>query len=121
MIKNQIKKIRSKKNILTKKKVEKIYAFYIELKEEGYNFNEEVVEDDLKVDIKCDLIYAEILSDRATFLKNSDQFTLDHEADFESNYNLREEIIAIIEKYDREYGLSVNDFLKLEKGLKFID
>tara|TARA_B100000767_G_scaffold26002_1_gene22866 strand:+ start:6401 stop:8821 length:2421 start_codon:yes stop_codon:yes gene_type:complete len=121
MIKNQIKKIQLRKNILTKKRVEQISAFYRKLKKEGYNFNAEVDENDLKIDIKCDLICDEIFSDRVSFLKKCDQFTLDHEADFEDNYNLREEIIEIIEKYDREYGLSVNDFLKLEKGLKFIN
>jgi hypothetical protein len=63
----------------------------------------------------------EFFSDRANFLEQSHQFTLDHETDFEENYNLREGIIEIIEKYEREYGLSINDFLKLEKGLKFIN
>jgi len=121
MIKNQISKIRSMDSLFTKKRVEKIYSFYMQLKEGGYTFNYEVDENHLKVDIKCDLIFAEIFSDRENFLEKSDQFTLDHEADFEENYNLRAEIIEIIEKYDREYGLSLSDFLKLEKGLKFIN
>ena len=71
--------------------------------------------------INFESIYAGIFSDRANFLEQSHQFTLDHETDFEENYNLREGIIEIIEKYEREYGLSINDFLKLEKGLKFIN
>ncbi len=121
IINNLIKRIKSKEKILTKKRVKQIYAFYKNLENEGYKFNTKGDENDLKVDIKCDLIYAKILFDRESFLEKSDQFTLNHEADFDDNYNLRAEIIEIIEKYDREYGLSVNDFLKLEKGLKFIN
>ena len=77
-------------------------AFYRQLRDEGYGFNLEVEGSHLEVDINFESIYAGIFSDRANFLAQSHQFTLDHETDFEENYNLREEIIQIIEKYERE-------------------
>ena len=120
-IKNQIQKIKIKKSILSKSRVNDMYSFYLKLKSQGYNFGKEVGEDDIKVDVKCDDIFSHIFSNRVSFYEISEQFILSENSNFEENVELRDEIIQIIEKFDREYGLSINDLTQLEKGFKFLN
>jgi 3-hydroxy-3-methylglutaryl CoA synthase len=67
------------------------------------------------------IIYTKIFQNRNDFLKTCEEFVLENDNDFDKNENYFNEIRDIIEKYDREYGLSVNDFIKLRDALKFFN
>ena len=44
-----------------------------------------------------------------------EKFVFDNEIEFKKNESLYNETSEIIEKFDREYGLSINDFEKLNE------
>jgi hypothetical protein len=114
-INNQLKKIKSKNQILTKKKVEEIFVFYNELKAEGFLFEEIIENNGIEIYIPFDQIFIQIFKARDEFLRKLEEYTLSNELEFEKNEKQYFEIKEIIEKYYREYGLSIDDFSKLHK------
>jgi len=114
-INNQIKKIKSQDKILTKNRIQEIYLFYLKLKSEGFSFNEEVEETDISFNIKIDRIFDLILKDRKCFFKDFEDYIVDNEVNFDKNELMYNKVKEMVEKYDREYGLSINDFLFLEQ------
>lgn len=114
-INNQIKRIKSQNKILTKKRIEEIYLFYLKLKSEGFTFNEKVEENEISFNLKIDGIFKLIFKDRKSFFKDFEDSIIDNEEDFDKNELVFNKIKEIVEKYDREYGLSINDFLFLEQ------
>lgn len=114
-ISNQIKRIKSLDKIMTKQRIHEIYLFYLKLKSEGFSFNEKVEENDLSVNIKIDRIFGLIFKDKKYFFKDLEDYIIDNEDNFDKNEMMYNKIQEIVEKYDREYGLSINDFLFLEQ------
>ena len=64
-------------------------------------------------DILASTIFEIVFKNKTEFLKRFEKLVLENELDFEKNELLYNETTEIIEKYEREYGLSINDFVKL--------
>ena len=118
LLQNQLKKITSKDQILTKKKVEECFNFYTKLVSEGFKLNEIIENSSFEFNISFTTIYNKIFKNRKEYLQNFENFILENEYDFELNDYLYTEVKEIIEKLDREYGLSLNDFEILERACK---
>jgi hypothetical protein len=121
LLNNQIKKINSKNQILTKKRVQEINLFYNKLITNGFLFNDNIENNFLKITFDVNFIYNNIFKNRNLFYNTCEEFILTNELDFEINEIYYNEIKDIIEKYDREYGLSIDDLNKLSEACdKFI-
>jgi hypothetical protein len=120
LLNNQIKKIISKNQILTKKRVQETINFYNKLISNGFLFNENIENNFFIITFDLNMIYDNIFKNRKLFYNTCEEFILANEVDFEKNNSLYEEVIEIIEKYDREYGLSLNDFEKLNDACKLL-
>lgn len=108
-IANLLKKIKSSVNILPRKRVESVYAFYNDLADQGFEFNSEMENNDFRIELDIETFYDKIFKDKKKFFTQCEDFILEKEDDFEENNRLYEEVIDITEKYQREYGLSIND------------
>jgi hypothetical protein len=113
LLNNQLKKINSKEQILTKKKVEESFTFYNKLIAEGFSFNDEINNNTILINFSAEKIFETIFKNKNEFLKKFEKIVLENELDFEKNEILYNETADIIEKFDREYGLSINDFEKI--------
>ena len=113
LLNNQLKKIHSKEQILTKKKVEESITFYNKLKTEGFSFNDKLNNNTILINFSAEKIFEIVFKNKTEFLKRFEKLVLENELDFEKNELLYNETTEIIEKYEREYGLSINDFVKL--------
>jgi hypothetical protein len=115
LLENLLKKINSKEHILTKKKVEESIIFYKKLLSEGFLFKDEIMNNSIKIDFSPNNIFELLFKNKNEFLKKFEKIVLENEEKFEQNELLYNETIEIIEKFDREYGLSINDFEKLNE------
>ena len=102
-----------KEQILTKKKVEESFNFYNKLITEGFSFNDQINNNTIIINFSTEKIFETVFKNKNEFLKKFEKIVLDNELDFEKNEILYNETADIIEKFDREYGLSINDFEKL--------
>ncbi len=114
---NQIKKLYSKNQIFTKKRVEEIFLFHNKLVRSGFLFNEKIENNSIKISFDLSVLYDKIFKNRSLFYSTCEEFILANETDFEINEMYYNEIKDIIEKYDREYGLSIDDLDKLNTVL----
>ena len=118
-INNLIKRIESKKRLIHRKRIKDIVTFYEELRSEGIKFNQKET-----LEIPA-LNYNSIFE---KYLKNIDEFKniaenkiLDDEDKFIENEYTYSKIKAIIEKLDREYGLSFEDLEFLNSEVNTFD
>ena len=108
---NFIKKINSG-SLLPKKRVEEIKVFYDLLIDEGFklNANEKGI---LEVEVNLKKLFNDIFKNRDQFIENLYESCFDEDnfdEDLEKKYNDAKEII---EKYYREYGLSISDLIRI--------
>ena len=115
LLQNLLKKINSKEQILTKKKIEESMTFFNRLVTEGFLFNDEILNNLMKINFSPIKIFEIIFKNKNQFIKKFEKIVLDNEAEFEKNELLYNETNEIIEKFDREYGLSIDDFEKLNE------
>ena len=115
LLQNLLKKINSKEQILTKKKIEESITFYNRLVNEGFLFNDEILNNITKINFSPIKIFEIFFKNKNEFLKKFEKIVLENEAEFEKNDLLYNETNEIIEKFDREYGLSIDDFEKLNE------
>jgi hypothetical protein len=115
VLSNMIKKINSKEQILTKKKVDECILFYNKLVLEGFLFDEKIEFNDIEIKFSINDIFNEVFNNKKDFLTKFENSILENELDFDKNELLFIEISEIIEKFDREYGLSIDDFHKLNE------
>lgn len=118
LLNNQIKKIISKNQILTKKRIQEINLFYQTLISKGFSFNDFTDNNLIKINFDVNQIHSSIFKNRNNFYKVCEENILENEVDFEENETYYNEIKEIIEKYDREYGLTIYDLDKLNNALK---
>ena len=114
---NLIKKLNSKNQIFTKKRVEEIFLFHNKLVNSGFLFNENIENNSIKISFDLSDLYVKIFKNRTLFYSTCEEFIFANEPDFERNEIYYNEVKDIIEKYDREYGLSIDDFDKLNNVL----
>lgn len=120
LLNNQLKKIHSKEQILTKKKVEESFNFYNKLITEGFSFNDQINNNTIIINFSTEKIFETVFKNKNDFLKKFEKIVLDNELDFEKNEILYNETADIIEKFDREYGISINDFEKINKVIELL-
>lgn len=115
-VSNFIKKINKNVFLLSQKKVADIYFFYEGLSNAGFAF-EDSFEDSIETSIRFSEIYENIFKNKDEFLEKFYNYIFKDEVHFDENEKLYNNIKEIIDKYYREYGLSIDDFTLLEKGL----
>ena len=106
---NLLKKINSKFQILSKKKIEDVYNFYKLLESKGFTFNESLDNTIFSFNFSVKSIFDYIFIDRYKFFKLFEEIILLNEDDFDKNNHLFIQVKEIIEKFDREFGLSIED------------
>lgn len=119
LLQNQIKKIRSKEQILTKKRVDECIAFYNKLIAEGFSFNDQLIDNTINIDVSIKNIFDLIFKNKKHFIERFEQI-LENDEDFEKNESVFNEVVEIIEKFEREYGLTISDFEKLNNVFQLI-
>lgn len=115
-ISNFIKKI-ANNSLLPIKKVEEIHNFLIKMKNEGFSF-ETNKSNLLEYDMNFVDIYNSIFKEKNTFIKKMYNDCYNEEViskEKESTYN---ETIEIIDKFYREYGLSISELKRLNDIIK---
>ena len=115
-IKNFIKKIDNKTSLLRTNKVEEIYKFYKTLKNDGFDL-EKKHDNEISISIDFTNIFNTIFKDKETFLENFENFVYEKEEDFEKNEQAYNNTKEIIDKFYREYGLTIQDFELLNKTI----
>jgi hypothetical protein len=110
LLKNLIKKINSKDQALTKRKIESSILFYNKLITEGFKFNEQLNTNTIKINFAPEKIFELVFKDKKHFLNEFEKMILENELEFEKNELIYNQISETIEKFEREYGLSINDF-----------
>lgn len=94
------------------KRVEEIISFYNLLIDKGFKF--EILEkSNLSKELNLEKTYNNIFKNKDIFLEELYENCFDDEDLFEENEKKYNEIKDIVEKYYREYGLSINDLYKL--------
>ena len=121
LLQNQLKKIKSKDQILTKKRVDECISFYNKLVAEGFSLNDQIINNPINIDISINKIFDGIFKNKKQFIDRLEKRVLENEVEFEKNESVFNEIVEIIEKFDREYGLSINDFEKLNNSFQIIE
>ena len=110
-ISNFIRKI-DRGLLLSMKRVEEIISFYNLLIDKGFKF--EILEkSNLSKELNLEKTYNNIFKNKDIFLEELYENCFDDEDLFEENEKKYNEIKDIVEKYYREYGLSINDLYKL--------
>ena len=94
------------------KRVEEIRIFYEMLVEKGFKF-ETSNKGNLIKELNLKNTYNYIFKNKDLFLEKLYESCFDDELLFDENEKKYSEIKDIIEKYYREYGLSIEDILKL--------
>ena len=89
---------------------------YKSLKSERYTFIEDSISD-IKIDVSIEIIYETIFKNYSSFILEIGNKIVELD-NIDENIVLHDSIKEIKEKYDREYGLSINDFEKLNKCIK---
>ena len=82
----------------------------------GFAF-EDSFDDSINTSIQFSEIYENIFKNKDEFLEKFYNYIFKDEDHFEENEKLYNNIKEIIDKYYREYGLSIDDFTILKKGL----
>lgn len=112
-ISNFIKKIDQSDMLLPMKRIEEIYSFYETLIDEGFTFENEC-DKILDCSLKINMIYEVIFDDKDAFLEKLYNFIFEDESMFETNEKMYYDVKDIIDKYYREYGLSINELQILD-------
>jgi len=110
-ISNFIKKI-ERKVLLPIKRVKEIELFYEMLIKQGFTFND-TGKTILELELELKNVYQDIFKNKDTFLEKLYENCFEDETLFVENEKRYNEIENIIEKYYREYGLSIIDLYKL--------
>lgn len=118
-ISNFIKKINKNIFLLSKKKVEDIYNFYESLVSDGFVF-EDRFDEVIETPVQFSMIYQRIFKNKDAFLEEFYNYIFEDEEFFDLNEKIYNDVKDIIDKYYREYGLSIDDFNLLQKGLILI-
>ena len=118
-ISNTLKKILKQESIITKAKVDQISKLYSSLKIEKYTF-EEKINSDFKIDFEVNKIYDLIFKDYKSFILEIGNKIIELD-NIEENIKTHDSIKEIKEKLDREYGLSIEDFRKLDSCIKNLE
>ena len=114
-VSNLIKKIESRTSLVPRKRVDEIMLFYNELRDKGINMNKN---NPLDIpDLSYDLIYKTYFNNIKAFKESAENIILTNETEFEKNSDSFYKSIDLIEKLDREYGLSVSDIEDLHSML----
>jgi len=108
---NFIKKI-NKGLLLPMKRVEEIIIFYKLLIEKGFKIETSNKENLIK-ELNLKNIYNDIFKNKDLYLEKLYEKCFDDEVFFDENEKKYSEIKDVIEKYYREYGLSIEDIYKL--------
>ena len=107
-VNNLIKKIESKSSLIPRKRIEEIVLFYEELKGKGIKFDQSKSLD--IPDLNYSLIFKRYFKDFNEFKERAENKILeDDEERFNENSKAYDKLIDIIEKLEREYGLSLED------------
>jgi hypothetical protein len=114
ILNNQIKKIKAQDQIFTKKKVDECIKFYNILVSSGFSFNEQLQDNNINIGFSSSDIFSTVFKNINDFIDNCENYVLQNEILFDQNEVLLNEVKEIIEKFEREYGLSIADFKKLE-------
>lgn len=115
LLNNLLKKINSKEHVLTKNKVEETITFYNKLIVEGFSLNDQLNNNTIVIKFSPKKIFSSVFNNKTEFLQLFEKFVLESELEFEKNELIYNETIDIIEKFDREFGLSIDDFEKLNE------
>jgi hypothetical protein len=119
---NLIKRIDSRIQIITKKKVDEIIKFYNKLIANGFTFDDLSENNSVNINFSTNKIFINVFKNKKEFLDKYENFIVQNEANFDENAIIYDDIKEIIEKYDREYGLSIDDFYKLNQAfMQFIE
>jgi len=110
-ISNFIKKIQ-RGLLLPMKRVEEIKNFHELLIDKGFNF-EQNGKGELIKELSLSDIYNKVFKNKDLFLEKLYESCFDDEVLFDENEKKYSEIKDIVEKYYREYGLSIEDIYKL--------
>ena len=120
-INNLIKKIESNKNLISKNKVENSIKFYNELNRKGINL---IKSNALEIpDLKFNLVFEKFFKDFEKFKNDATNLVLDPEKEesFNENSAVLEKIIELKDKYEREYGLALEDLVYLNSHVNTFD
>ena len=120
-IQNFINRVKNADGLLTQNKVIEIQKFYDTLKAESYVFTNDFISDELIINIDFKEIYSKCFENRNKFYTSVEDIILNDEYNFEVNEKKYFIIIEIIDKYEREYGLSINDFEILMESLNYFE
>ena len=118
-ISNTLKKILNQESIITKAKVDQIFKLYSSLKIEKYTFDEKN-NSDFKIDFEINKIYNLIFKDYKSFILEIGNKIIELD-NIEENITIHDSIKEIKEKLDREYGLSIEDFRKLDSCIQKLE
>ena len=97
------------------KRVNEIRIFYEMLVEKGFDFKP--IKGNLIKELNLKHIYNEVFKNKDLFLDKLYESCFNDELLFDENEAKYSEIKDIIEKYYREYGLSIEDIYKLNSNL----
>lgn len=115
-VNNLIKKIESKSSLIPRKRIEEIVLFYEELKGKGIKFDQSKSLD--IPDLNYSLIFTRYFKDFNEFKERAENKILeDDEERFNENSKAYDKVIDIIEKLEREYGLSLEDLEDLNSEI----
>ena len=118
-ISNFVKKINGN-SLLPVKRIEEIISFHKMLIEQGFSFEENNCSI-IDLNLEINIVYETIFKNKTVFLEKLYNSCFEIEELFDENEKLYNNIKEIIDKYYREYGLSIDDFTLLEKGLIAIE
>ena len=110
-IENFLKKI-EKNHLLPMKRAEEIIVFYKRLIEKGFRF-ESKDKGNLIEELILNNIYNNVFKNKDLYLEKLYESCFEDELLFDENEKKYEKVQDIIEKYYREYGLSINDLKTL--------
>ena len=74
-------------------------------------------DNEISISIDFTNIFNTIFKDKETFLENFENFVYEKEEDFEKNEQAYNNTKEIIDKFYREYGLTIQDFELLNKTI----
>ena len=106
-ISNFVKKI-NVNSLLPVKRVEEIISFYKMLIEQGFSF-EENNGSIIDLNLEINIVYETIFKNKTVFLEKLYNSCFEIEELFDENEKKYNEVKDIIEKYYREYGLSIQE------------
>ena len=114
-ISNFVKKINGN-SLLPVKRVEEIISFHKMLIEQGFSFEENNCSI-IDLNLEINIVYETIFKNKTVFLEKLYNSCFEVEELFDENEKKYNEVKDIIEKYYREYGLTIQDFEILNKTI----